>query len=106
MIIRILILVVVWLAVWLAIIAAHFWVCRKRVWLEYDFDMQELEFARIPTRQTLIDEQYSKGGPLIVLPFTNILILLVTWITYIERKCEYNEKYRASELWNNKPLKR
>ena len=102
MIIRILIIV----AVWLAIIAAHFWVCRKRAWLEYDFDRQEWEFARIPTRQTLIDEQYSKGGPLIILPFANILLLLVTWLTYIERKCEYNEKYRASELWNNKPLKR
>ena len=102
MIIKILIIV----AVWLAIIAAHFWVCRKRVWLEYDFDRQEWEFTRIPTRQTMIDEQYSKGGPLIVLPFINILLLLVTWLTYIERKCEYNEKYRASELWNNKPLKR
>lgn len=110
MIIRTLIL----LAVWIGIAVLHFWVCKNRVWLDYDIacraqDDCKYYFHRkpsLPTRRDLINKQYESGGPMIMLPGVNILILIGTWWSYMSAKCDYNEKYKQSELWDNKPLKR
>lgn len=94
------------LIVWLAIIVCHFWICKKRVWLKYDFKCKEEGSAPVPTRGDLMNEQYRYGGPLIIFPGLNIIVLIATWVSYIGRKCEYNEIYHSSDLFENQPLKR
>ena len=103
MIIRTLIL----LAVWIGIAVLHFWICKKRVWLDYDIRCHEQDYTpTTPTRRDLINKQYESGGPMIMLPGVNILILIGTWWSYMSAKCDYNEKYKQAQLWDNKPLKR
>lgn len=96
------------LAIWIGIALIHFRICKKNLWLKYDTQCHEYgsEVAHLPTNKDLWDEQYESGGPMILMPGVNILILIGSWVSYMKAKCEYNEKYRQSELWDNKPLKR
>ena len=94
-------------AIWLAIIACHFWVCKKRVWLRYDLRCRETtDDPPLPTRGDLLNEQYECGGPLLVLPGLNLVILICCWWSYMSAKCDYNEKYHPDKLFENKVLKR
>lgn len=92
--------------VWMAIIVCHFWVCKKRVWLEYDFKCKEDGTAPVPLRKDLFKEQDRCGGPLIIFPGLDLIILIAAWASYVVRQCEYNELYRSSKLFENQPLKR
>lgn len=98
---------VIVLAIWIGIAVLHFWICKKHVWLDYDICCREYDYTpSLPTRRDLVNAQYESGGPMILLPGINILILIGVWASYLKAKCEYNEKYKQSELWDNKPLKR
>ena len=95
------------IAIWGAIIWLHLRCCEKKVWLAYDIQCRTTtDDPPLPTRKDLLDMQYSHGGPLIVLPGLNLIIMLACWIDYAIDKADYNEKYHPDKLWENKVLKR
>lgn len=95
------------IVIWGAIIWLHFIACKKKVWLEYDIERRETtKPERLPTRRDLMDMQYEFGGPLIIIPGINLILMIVCWLDYAVDKADYNEKYHPDKLWENKVLKR
>lgn len=86
------IVILIWVITTTLFIWAHFWICKKIVFIE----------LKNPTRSDLIDYQYNHGGPIMMmLPVMNILFLMFSILHYLE----LSGRIKASN-WENKPLKR
>ena len=86
----------------IAIIVAHFWVCKKILWLEYDRSTSVGIRRDTLTRDDLIEQQYQLGGPLLIIPGINLILLLETVWMYLSEKHGWN----GYTKWKNKELKR
>ena len=73
------------------IIWGHFRICKKILFVDYTN----------PTRGDLLDCQACYGGPLLMIPGVNLIMLVITYLQY------YNMTHSSSdERWEDKPLKR
>ena len=86
----------------IAIIAVHFWVCKKLLWLKYDRSISVGIPRATLTYDDLIEQQYQLGGPLLLIPGVNLILLLETVWMYLSMRYEWN----GYTKWKNKELKR
>ena len=95
--------------VWIGIIILQIRLCKSLVWMRHDLRIRMDEPRRLPTNRDWLDEIYNHGGPLIIVPAFDLIVLFFTVCDYIELRdklSEYDEQDHPEKYWENKPLKR